>query len=230
MSACYRLEPVDAPQTRADETFIGGKPRLPAAEAIPVCKLCGAEQTFFFQIAFPEKNEWAGLSLATFACTSCADKDKLIPQMLPGPLPGIDIPEGFLEAYQVNFRFLVFPTAEAVLREDYREKVAYQLWKLEPSSPRTRGTKVGGTPDWLQEDESPRSYAGRTPMFFLMQIEKDVVFQTVPDAPPQIKIGLSGKPQPASYRHYKLFISNATYLFGTEDRERPLVYAITQVA
>jgi hypothetical protein len=229
MSQTYLLKAVEGPQAESADSFIGGRPKLPPGEAIPVCDLCNAPQTFYFQVAFPADNEWAGLSLATFACTSCADKKLLIPTMLDGPLPGADIPEDFLAAYQINFRFLVFETAKAVLSTAYPEKVAFQRWELVPTDPTTAGNKLGGSPNWLQEDETPASYAGRTPMFFLLQLERAFQFPTVSGAPPQIKIGLSGNPQPANYPYYKLFISNATYLFGTEDRSQPLVYALTQV-
>lgn len=229
MSQAYLLKGAEGSQAESADSFIGGKPKLLPGEAIPVCKLCNAPQTFFFQVAFPADNEWAGLSLATFACTSCADKKQLIPQMLDVPLPGVDIPDGFLESYQVNFRFLVFESAKAVVHAAYQEKVAFQRLELEPTDPATPGNKLGGDPNWLQEDEAPASYAGRTPMFFLVQLERGLQYPTVAGAPPQIKIGLSGNPQPANYPYYKLFISNAIYLFGTEDRAQPLVYALTQV-
>jgi len=229
MNVSYLLKAIEAPQSDSDDSFIGGKPKLPPEQSIPVCGLCNAPQTFYFQVGFPSDNTWAGLSLATFACTSCADKKQLIPAMLKVKLPGADIPEGFLESYQVNFRFLVFETAKAVLHAAYKEKVAFRRLDLEPANPKVEGNKIGGSPTWLQEDESPKTYAGKVPMFFLLQIERGFQFPTVPGAPPQIKIGLSGNPQPANYAYYKLFITNATYLFGTEDRAQPLVYALTQV-
>jgi hypothetical protein len=231
MSAAHplQLEGAPSPQTPTDDRFIGGRPRLPPNGPIPSCGLCKAEQTFFFQVAFPEDHEWAGLSLATFACTSCADENHLIPPMLKGRRrKAIDIPEGFLESYQVNFRFRVFETAKSV-PQGYDERVAFHRWLLQPAQAAGAGTKLGGTPDWLQDDEAPATYAGRTPMVFLMQIERGFEFPLVPGAPPQMELALDGTPEPAERPYYQLFIGNAIYLFGTQDRSQPLVYAITQV-
>ncbi|KRG16934.1 hypothetical protein ACA29_02470 [Lederbergia galactosidilytica] len=45
-------------QKEDDLSFIGGQPRIPENLDIPSCSLCGSEQTFFFQIAFPEGHSW----------------------------------------------------------------------------------------------------------------------------------------------------------------------------
>ena len=58
-----------AVQTGEENSFIGGKPKLPPGTEIPKCTLCGRELTFFFQIAFPENYPWAGKSMAVFDCT-----------------------------------------------------------------------------------------------------------------------------------------------------------------
>jgi hypothetical protein len=231
MNDCYllKLSP-QASQSPNENSFIGGIPKLPKGESLPCCKLCGAEESFFFQVAIPKGNFWEGLSLAVFACTSCADENQLIPQMLPGPLSGADIPEGFLESYQINFRFFVFETASAVPYEKYQERVTFKLFRLEKAGdPDVDENKIGGNPNWLLEDESPKSYGGKTPMFFLLQLLQGFRFEITKSAPRQIELGLDGSPKPSPLSYYQLFNGNKIFLFGTEDRTKPLVYAITQV-
>ena len=60
--------------------LLGGVPLIPGATAIPRCKLCNAEQAFYFQVAFPPKHVWEGLSLAVFSCVACVDEEHLIPE------------------------------------------------------------------------------------------------------------------------------------------------------
>lgn len=197
---------------------------------MPRCDLCAAEQTFFFQVALPDDQVWPRSSVATFACTSCANENYLIPEMLTGRLRGGEIPEGFLTAYQRNFRFLVCDTAEATSRREYVERVRFQrLEVVRSDDPAAPGNKIGGVPNWLLEDETPSTYAGKVPMSFLLQLEPGLRFETVESAPRQIELGLDAKPRPSSRLHYELFIGNALYLFGTDDPELRLIYAISQI-
>lgn len=105
-SYLLKLDQSNQKQNESDLSFIGGQPCIPPSIEMPVCELCGAEQTFFFQVAFPEGHVWQGLSMAVFACTSCAHEEYLIPEMLQGALPNADIPEGFLDSYQRNFKII----------------------------------------------------------------------------------------------------------------------------
>jgi hypothetical protein len=232
MSACYllRTNPSNQLQNENDLSFVGGRPRIPNSTAIPTCQLCGAELTFFFQVAFPDKHEWSELSMAVFACTSCAHEEYLIPEMLKGPLPGADIPEQFLEAYQKNFRILVFVTNEGTVKADYREKIQFSRWNL-VTTPAYQASenKIGGVPNWLLDDEAPSTYNAGVPMIFLMQLLEEFKFDIVQDAPPQIRIGLRGKPQPSKHRYYEPFLGNNVYFFGTADHSKPLVYIVTQI-
>jgi hypothetical protein len=217
-------------QTGNEDSFVGGKPKLPSGTDLPNCGLCGASQTFFFQTAFPADHAWAGLSLAVFQCTSCANQDYLIPEMLPGVLRGADIPSDLLAKYQKNFRFHVFATEHATVVACYREKVVFQPLRLEEDE-KTRGIgSIGGAPIWILEDESPATCNSVIPMHFLLQIQDGVEFQIVSGAPRQIELGLTGAQIQSAMPFYQLFIGNAIYMFGTEDRRRPLVYAITQTS
>lgn len=232
MNDCYLIVPSkrDLEQIGSEDSFIGGKPKLSTSNRIPTCALCEAEQTFFFQIALPETNPWRGLSLAVFSCTACADREHLIPEMLAVPLRGAEIPEHFLETYQTNFRFLVFETASARVRDDYRSKIKFTPLSLEPSpNPSIGDNKIGGKPNWLLEDESPSRYAGTVPMFFLLQLRSECKFQLLEGAPSQIELALDRTPQPSSLDYYQLFIGNALFLFGTDAPQKRFVYAITQV-
>lgn len=211
-------------------SFIGGFPSLPKDTILPVCTLCGAQQTFFFQTAFTEEHCWKGYSLAAFLCTSCADENHLIPEMLKGELKGADIPKGFLEKYQTNFRFVVAKTEDCIIREDYNPKIKYMPLKIKKSLfSSSLGIRLGLKPDWVLEDESPASYDSSTKMVFLCQVPQDYEFPIINGAPPQIELDLGGVPTESSREYYEYFIGNAVYLFGTEDLQEPLIYAITQV-
>jgi hypothetical protein len=150
--------------------------------------------------------------------------------MLSGPLRRAEIPAGFLETYQTNFRFLVFDTARGQPSDDYVERVKFQLLHLKESkNPDVERNKIGGNPNWILEDESPGSYGGNTPMFFLLQLLDGLQFDLRDEAPRQIELGLDGLPKLSAARYYELFISNRIFLFGTSDRAHLGVYAITQV-
>lgn len=225
----YVMTLIEGFQTGSEPCFIGGKPVLPRNQAIPPCALCGADQTFFFQVAFPDDHVWEGLSLAVFSCTSCADENHLIPEMLSGTLTGADIPKGFLINYQRNFHFAVFETSQGELSAQYQERVRFRPIRLERTDSNCRIGQVGGVPTWVLEDESPATYDAQVPMHFLLQLDAGLEFETVQEAPPQMEVGLAGGVEPSPYDFYQLFIGNAIYLFGTSSRTPALVYAITQV-
>jgi hypothetical protein len=151
--------------------------------------------------------------------------------MLRVVLHGADIPDGFLDSYQVNFRFPVFETASAAVRMGYSERVKFKRVYLDVAGdPDLEENKIGGNPSWLLEDESPGSYAGKTPMFFLLQLLDKLEFEINTGTPRQIELGLlSGGPRESRLDYYKLFIGNRLFLFGTENRGNPVVYAIPQV-
>ena len=222
----------DTIQTLEYFSFIGGKPCIPEGEQIPICELCGLQQSFMLQIAFPSEHVWKGFSLAIFSCTSCADENHFIPKMLDGQLKNADIPKGFLNNYQKNFQFIVFPTGKGVVKDNYKEKVKFQAIELKHSGdPLLPGNKIGGEPNWLLEDEAPATYDKTYSMHFLMQLQSNFKFDLVEDAPKQIELDLMGDQAPSPFNHYVLFIGNAIYLFGTspDGIDPPLVYAITQV-
>lgn len=210
-------------------SFVGGQPVLPESERIPTCGLCGAEQSFFFQIAFPSGHAWSGSSLAMFACTACSDEDHFIPEMVEGALNGAAVPSSFLREYQTNFRFLVFPTSAGVERKDYKAKVKYKRIDLKSVDDGARvWNKVGGSPVWLMEDESPATIDGKERLVFLLQLEPQLQFELEKDAPGQMEYNmLWGKAEPRRERYYQLFIGNAIYLFGSE-KASALAYAFTQ--
>lgn len=208
--------------------FIGGKPKLPNGTDIPDCSLCGRDQTFYFQIAFPEEHVWSGLTLAQFSCTSCADKDLLIPQMLNGPLPGVNVPDGFLIDYMKNFSCLVFETALGVTRHSYEEKIRFRALC---SSANISADVFGllSDPTWVLEDESPGVYGENDALEFVFQLAPHLEFSINDNADAQIEIGLSGDEERSPFRHYELFIGNTCYYFGTTTEQRH-VYIITQVS
>jgi hypothetical protein len=70
--------------------------------------------------------------MALFSCTSCADMNYFIPEMLNGKLNGITIPKNFLKEYQKNFKIVIFRTIEGEIRKDYIEKVLFKNWNIIP--------------------------------------------------------------------------------------------------
>ncbi|MEN2774498.1 hypothetical protein [Acetivibrio clariflavus] len=218
-------------QDENDLCFVGGFPKIPADIDIPTCKLCNSQLTFFFQVAFPNDHLWSGKSLAMFACTSCVDRKYFIPEMLKGPLLGIDIPHGFLLSYQKNFRILVFDTQKGIIRKDYSEKVKFKKWNLKVSAlAKKDGNKIGGIPNWVLDDESPSTYNSTTPMIFLMQLKEGFKFDILPDAPRQMQLNyFTNNVEPNNKAYYELFLGNNIYFFGTKDKSNPLVYIITQI-
>ena len=211
-------------------SFIGGKPLLPNNIVVPECKLCGQEQTFFLQIAFPESHKWFEQSLAIFSCTSCADENYLIPEMLSIELYNANIPSGFLESYQRNFSLLVFDTNTCVIKQGYVEKIKYKPAYLSFNDEQDILLgKMNNTPNWLIEDESPNKYDDKYEFNFLFQLNSGLEFNLVDNAPRQIEIDIMGMPSDSPYKYYQLFIGNELYLFGVEDYKQLLVYAITQI-
>jgi hypothetical protein len=157
-----------APQHAGDSSFVGGRPALPAGQEIPTCTLCKSKQTFFLQLAFPKGHPWGEQTLAIFACTQCANEEYLIPELLP-ELKSAKIPRGFLDSYQRNFRFLVFPTRDGTMHSQYKPRVAFRRLELTRAANAAKANKAGGEPNWVMEDESPNDYQGK-PMVFLMQL------------------------------------------------------------
>jgi hypothetical protein len=232
MLRCWMIDEIVNPSLQAIEhtSFIGGKPLMPRGTNVPKCNLCEAKQTFFLQLSFPDGHSWSGLTIAIFSCTSCADANRLIPKMLNTTLLGADIPEGFLEQYQENFHFLVFETVSGIINQSYAEKIKYKPLHLRAvADSLADGNKIGGVPKWILEDESPRSYANRYEMFFLLQLKEDMKFDILDSASPQMMIGLQGNPELSSDRYYQLFIGNKIFMFGVCDPLNPLVYALTQI-
>jgi hypothetical protein len=228
MGDCYLLKIDKNAKEGNFLSFIGGKPSLPRDICIPDCQLCGSQLTFFFQIAIPTNHQWEGLSMAIFACTTCVNEEYLIPEMPDGILSNIKLPKGYLHTYQRNFKILVFKTKEAVTKK-YTEKIKYKPISLQATKNLNISLdKLGGNPNWLLDDESPSMY-DEVPMFFLLQMLENYQFEILPNALPQMTLGLNGDPIPSEERYYELFLGNKLFFFGTEDRSNPLVYITTQI-
>lgn len=164
-----------------------------------------------FQIAFPFGSLWFGSSMALYFCTLCAEEKFLIPEMIDGSLAGANIPKDFLLKYQKNFSLVIFETEEAVLRDEYIEKVKFCELVIDPGSGVGNFGKIGGTPIWASENETPGSYADNIDLKFLIQIAAGQEFSVVHSAPPQIELGISGEPEPSPLDHYQLFLGNELY-------------------
>ena len=211
------------------ESFAGGKPKLPKGTAIPHCKLCGNEQSFFFQLAFPDGHIWEKNSLAVFACTSCANRDHFIPKMLDMPLYQADIPSSFLEDYQVNFALIVFETDLGELVDSYEIKVSYKPIILVPALDKSiNESRVGGEPVWYLDDEGPATCDSKYKMHFLFQLVDGIQFDIDDGVCRQMGKGLSlNKFSENSF--YTLFLQNFIYFYGVDVGDKKLVYVLTQI-
>lgn len=236
------LNTVEGTQEDHDRSFLGGVPCLPEVEH-PACRLCGAKETFFFQLEFPDSSPWRGKVLALFACTKCCHEDHLIPEMLKGPLLAVNIPKEFLTSYQTNFSVIVAESEECQRWSSYKETICFKRLILQGRRPTKKKlvalpleTRVSGlfgrmapTPKWFLGDETPATCDGNLPLVFLFQIQREFAFEIHPDAPGQIKFDyFSNSLKESEDRWYKLFISNEIYFFGTAEGE-PLVYILTQI-
>jgi hypothetical protein len=211
-------------------SFVGGQPILPVDTKMPKCKLCDAQQTFFFQIAFPTDHNWAGKVMAAFFCTKCADIDYVSPSAT-GPDDFKHLPDNFLQEHSVNYKFLVFEASQPLrLKNTYIALLEYEQISFKKlAQPRSRSTKVGGEPYWYLEDDTPISYMG-SGFTFLMQLSEDwPLFKKLEDAPEQadVKLFISD----SGFRNdglYQFFGGAPLYFFGTLDLPEPKVYLLNQ--
>ena len=212
------------------ESFAGGKPKLPSGTAIPHCKLCGDEQSFFFQLAFPDGHIWEKNSLAVFGCTSCANDEYLIPEMLNTTLYQANIPANFLEDYQVNFALLIFETAQGELVSSYETKVSYKPITLAPALDRSiNDSRVGGEPVWYLDDEGPATCDSKYKMHFLFQLAEGIQFEIEKGSPGQAVLDILGKSELSENNYYDLFLENFIYFYGVDVGDKKLVYVLTQI-
>ena len=203
-------------------SFIGGRPFLPPEAEIPACAVCSAHMCFFFQIAFPVGHAWEGSLLGMFHCVSCSSESTLVPAMLSGPLRSAEIPQGFLTAYQTNFRIVVADVTSTKVRTDYAPLIEHTRISL-------ASWRVGRRPKWLLEDETPGSYESHNEPTFLFQVPQGMTFPTRPGAPLQKTIDLEGQVVDDDRPYYELFLGNAIYAFGFGTPSAERVYVVTQV-
>lgn len=221
------------PSDAQDETslsHIGGLPNLPQRFDLPTCELCHAEMTFFFQVKFPEKHDWAEKIMAIFACTSCVSWDYMCPPMPPGGRH-LGLPDHFLEEYEKTFRTIVFESSENSLRrKEYLPILKYEYLELRSlQATASWVTRIGGKPNWRISNDSPKEYMGSR-FTFLMQIFNDKFdweFEKLPDAPQQAQYPFLGDPYRTDDK-YALFGGVPLYFFGTLDLEIPKVYVLNQ--
>jgi hypothetical protein len=229
LAICYEIIELKTEQSGLEDSFIGGKPKLPINRGVPKCKLCEKEQTFYMQVAFPNNHFFEGLSMALFSCTSCVDSRYLIPEMLDLSLKEVIVPKSFLDEYQRNFKIMIVNTKECELLTDYQEKVLFKRIDFREIKASLNKNKIGGEPNWIQTDESPRNYHGEIDFFFLMQLVEGYKFEILKDAEGQFEYNIFGKAVESDKGYYELFLGNHIYFFATGARDDPKVYIITQV-
>lgn len=227
----WKLEPLSGrQQTKEDESFIGGKPKLPPDMPLPVCRLCGKEMAFFFQVAFPQGHKWEGRSMAVFYCVEEWHHQYCIPELPHSPsLDKADVTADFLAQYQRNFQTLVFDTGKAVPVDGYREKIAFQSLAITQED-KTDGRwdmVMGGRPVWIMgRREKPASVAGDRKPVLLLQVREDFKFPILPHAPREADPFFPTKVSPFSW--YSLFARDRIYFWGGQSQEKEWVYISVQ--
>lgn len=227
----WKLEPLsDRRQTEEEDTFLGGKPKLPPDVPLPSCRLCGKELAFFFQVAFPQGHKWEGKSMAVFYCVEEWHDRYCIPELPDGPsLNKVDVTADFLNQYQRNFRVLVFDTAKAVPVEGYQEKVAFRSMAITQEDKTDSGWDmvIGGRPVWIMgQAERPASVAGDKKPVLLLQLREDFKFPILADAPREAAPFFSTKVSP--FLWYSLFARDRIYFWGGQGQEGEKVYISVQ--
>ncbi len=227
----WKLEPLsDRRQTEEEDTFIGGKPKLPPDVSLPSCRLCGKELAFFFQVAFPQGHKWEGKSMAVFYCVEEWHDRYCIPELPDGPsLNKVDVMADFLNQYQRNFRVLVFDTAKAVPVEGYQEKVAFRSMAITQEDKTDSGWDmvIGGRPVWIMgQAERPASVAGDEKPALPLQLREDFKFPILADAPREAALFFSTKVSP--FLWYSLFARDRIYFWGGQGQEGEKVYISVQ--
>ena len=215
------------------DSFIGGKPCIPADILLPTCKVCGEPLTFFFQVAFPKGHMWEGKSLAFFFCTSTYYKhdahEWFPPILLANDGEDVSFKELESNSYQTLFKVYFFDTKNGVLREDYHEKVMYHRIDWKPGRRRDKKIPIilAGEPIWMDsfQRERPKSCGGKN-MELILQVADYFNFEKYPDAPPEMKksyIANKNSFQPRKENNYTLFCDfNRVFLWGTNDKEEPV--------
>jgi len=214
-------------QDFSEDSFIGGKPKIPQDFSLPYCELCGKELTFFFQVAFPFNHAWYGKSLALFYCTEHYHGDLCIPEFPDiQDLLGANIPIDFLRKYEKNFRILIFDTHNGVTNKQYVEKVTFKSLQLIENNGADSNADflLAGAPVWIMGfDETPATI-NTIKSTLLLQIKEDYVFDKLQNAPAQEDV--FGEPRKENF--YKLFVADRIYFWGTKDLNMPLVYVSVQ--
>jgi hypothetical protein len=239
-SQLIRVSKSKQPQSADQESFVGGRPKIPVREKAPVCRNCGAVQSFFFQVAFPPGHIWSGQTLAVFGCNACEFDPCPVPKVNQIFVPymkrmdlrsGEDLPDGALDLYQKTCRFLAFPTVDGVIREDYPKRVQYRPIALDPvaESKPTAKSMVGGWPGWVSIKMTPGMYLGE-PLEFLMQWRHGYEFDIVPGAPPPYHPFLEEVPALKQIKQYRLFQGTQLYFFGNRAQGRPQVFMLAMRA
>ncbi|GIW28737.1 MAG: hypothetical protein KatS3mg070_2100 [Meiothermus sp.] len=212
----YKLVPGPTrPQTEADISFRGGVPRMPAELELPRCQRCGDEQTFFFQVAFPEKHLWHGWVMCVFSCSSCFDKYDPSPR---GHYTAPDVlPDGYLDRLETDYRIILYPadSPTARMRTEARQLLKFEEIRFEKLRVNNRHyeTKLGGKPFWIDDPRPIEEieYMGGHFVFIGQFMEEFNFFPALEDAPPPKASGQWIRTKPV--KAYGLFHVGGNFLF-----------------
>ena len=161
----------DAPGTRT-----GGVPLVPAEFTWPACAACNGAMRFIGQVEHDEAllsifmcdnepgmcDSWTPASGASKACLF----DR-------AGLTATTVPESGVTRLDATYQI----TRTTLSVEDYFE--AREQWSQSASRPETDVLgKLGGAPDWIQDDETPPCPSCANPMTFVAELEEGPDFTT----------------------------------------------------
>lgn len=207
-------------------SYIGGKPMLPDGVQIPKHPKTKSQMTFFFQILMPDTHEWAGQLISIFCVTDDYDPENIIPEMIEYNRSNYDVRSDCQQFNQNYFKVIVSDFKSCKVKDEYKEIIEYKplIFRSEADN---AFSFIGGTPNWIIEDESPTTLDGKK-IDFLFQTSTDLYFSKLSCAPKQ-KIEdfeKSSGIRDSYIDDYSLFAGNAIYFFGEKTTKR--VYMVLQ--
>lgn len=213
--------------SRGGASYIGGYPSLGCGQDWPICLECSSLQTFFFKVGFPEDHPWCGWDVVVFCCTTCVSEDTLIPPIPVVPEDRAHVSIDFLATSQRNFAILALPRIATIERREQLRVKYCPLAIVRSGIVVPAFALIGGTPRWIEVDETPLSVSGE-PAIFLFQILPNASFDVMSGAPRQRVLDIHGVPALSSDPTYSLFLGNALYVFGPAKPCAGRLFAITQ--
>lgn len=184
---------------------IGTAPWLPSGIRSPVCAQCSTSMQLFFQFDIDRRFNLPlqeGSHFVLFMCPECNE----IPSF--ESYSGKQLPERFWEKTEGHFFSALYKPQNLLVENNISSLLkSYKLDFHQINSVKMPNEliKVGGKPDWLQDDERFFCCCGEE-MSFICQVPENYPFPKTDSAPEQ--------PDSFSGSDYCIFLGNQVYIFG----------------